>query len=312
MNKPLPRAIQRQLEEAEELQRQLSGQSAPPVEEPQAQTVEATPEPAPQPEPPKPVEDDAAKWQQRYRTLQGEFNSKVPKLQEQVKDLTAKLETTLARLEAVKVEPPKLITEKDAEEFGADMLDLIDRKVRQELDAIRAPLLDKIEQLEQELSKASQAVGDVSQMQVDAATERFFGRLGQLVPNYADVNVDPNWLAWLAEEDPVSGMPRQEALDAAAKNLNADRVAAIFKAYSREAAAAQPAQPANDTLSRQVAPARNAAAVQSQSQPQGRVYSGAEVQAAFDHRMRSRMTPQDYKALIDDVNLAISQGRVVP
>jgi len=308
VSKPLPRAIQRQLDEAEAIQAQIAAAQQPvTLETPAEPPVEAQ-EPAPQPVPAQPVEDDAAVWKQRYKTLQGEFNAKVPKLQHQVKDLESRLEQAIARLDSVKSEPQKLVTEKDAEEFGADMLDLIDRKVRE----AQAPLLDHIDRLNNELSQAKAAVGEISQVQLDTESQRFYAKLGELVPNFEQVNQDPEWLHWLTLEDPVSGIVRQTLLDDAAKVLRADRVANIFQSYLREAQPAQPVQPVADTLARQVAPTRTAPAPAPVAQPQGRIYTGAEVAAVFDPRSRRKYTPEQYEALVNDVNLAISQGRVVP
>lgn len=312
MNKPLPRQVQRQLDEAKLIEEQMQGANARVELDTPAEPPTPEPEPAPAVEPPKAVQDDAALWKQRYLTLQGEFNSKMPRLQAEVRDLTAKLESAETRLNAVKTEPPKLITEKDAEEYGADMLEMIDRKVRQELAAREAPLVEQLNDMKRELAEARQALGDISQVQVQSAEERFYAALEASVPNYREIDTDPNWLAWLNVEDTISGETRQDLLTKAATAGRADRVAAIFQSYLRESQPPVPQVPAGDNLQRQVAPARNAAAPQAAgTQPQGRTYTVAEVEFVFDQRNRSKYSEADYAALVNDVNLAIAQNRVV-
>jgi hypothetical protein len=79
--------------------------------------------------------------------------------------------------------------------------------------------------------------------------QQFYAALKGLVPDWEQVNTNDNWLQWLAETDPVYGMPRQAALDNGRKNLDVQRVANVFNAFK----AAHPVKQ-QDSLASQVAP----------------------------------------------------------
>lgn len=318
MNKPLPRHVQRQLEEAQQIEAQMAQPPRVEIGDQPSVTLEAPAEPeeAPKPEPVrKPIKDDEPTWKQRYLTLQGEFNKKVPELQREVADLKTQLQGAIEKLEtAAAPKPAALITDKDVEEFGADMLDVVERKTREQLAQVVTPLQSEIERLRNELAQAKEAVGSVAKLQVEDTQAKFWNALGSAVPNYNEINESAEWLAWLAEVDPFSGKARQDLLDEAAGALDHKRVIAIFQAYLRESEAPAGGQRNSaDTIERQVSPTKATSAPTPAPAPaQGRIYTGAEIQYVFDPRNRKRYSDAEYKALVDDVNLAISQGRVKP
>lgn len=303
----LPRSIKRQLEEANAyMEAQNAAKEAPaePENEPQE---EASVEPeAPRA---KAQEDDAAKWEQRYRTLQGEFNAKVPVLQKQLKEQLETNESLNARLlELERNKPvPKLVTSADEDEFGADMLDLIDRKAREIVLERERELQSKVSLLESKLQQAEGNLNRVSEYQVASSQERMVSELTQLVPNWEEINRDPGFLAWLGEEDPTSGIVRQQLLDDAASNLKAARVANIFKAF---VGGSTPTKK-QDALSSHAAPTRNANAVPKVENTKGRIYSVQEVEAFYDNAYRKNLYSAEKRAELEaELNLAISENRV--
>ena len=227
-----------------------SPESSPPV--PAIPAVNAPVEPAPAP-PPTP--DNA--WEQKYKTLQGLFNKEVPGLQQQVRQLTEQGQATARQLETLlqtKAAPPEQkapeVDPRDVESFGSDLVEMVQRVTQrsvgdaaEKLDAIVQALNQRFDQLEQVTQGTSQAIAV-------SAEDTFFGKLAKEVPSWETTNASDGFLAWLATEDPVYGASRQSALDAAQRSLNADRAAAVFKAYE----STMPAAPKPNALDRQVSP----------------------------------------------------------
>jgi hypothetical protein len=93
----LPKQVQAQADALEQYERQVADARKanepkpddPPSDPPKDPPANApAPAPAPAPaEPPKPVDDDSSTWRQRYLSLQGQYNSQVPALQQQVQTL---------------------------------------------------------------------------------------------------------------------------------------------------------------------------------------------------------------------------------
>jgi len=108
----LPRQVEAQLKELEEIEKQLAAQQNPQAtpEEPAPQPAEpAEPtqniEPvAPQPEvkPEKPVEPEVPEetWQQKYKTLKGMYDAEVPRLHSDIRDLKSQMDKLQKAAEA--------------------------------------------------------------------------------------------------------------------------------------------------------------------------------------------------------------------
>src|SRR6185503_7675781 len=108
----LPKQVQRQLEEAAAFDESLKGKPVEVVEAAPAQPVEPAPteetvvEPSPAPAPAPSTDDDPQVWKQRYKSLQGIFNSQVPALKAEVDELKKRL-TELAKPVEVKPTEPE-------------------------------------------------------------------------------------------------------------------------------------------------------------------------------------------------------------
>lgn len=309
-SKRVPNQLRRQLEAATEIEQQMF---AVPVEEAQTPPEAVVEEPvAPVTQPVAP-DDDIEVWKQRYRTLQGTFNAKMPELQGQVADLKTQLQQAIDKLNQVEQtrELPKLTTEKDVEEFGEDMLDLITRRAKESWAEEKAELLAQINEMRQQFDGAKQQLGQVAETQMVTAQSRFESELSKAVPDWESVNVEPGFLEWLSHDDPLSGVNRGELLNKAGAELNVPRVAVFFKQYLSTKPQA-PQAPANDTLAQQVTPARSAnAAGGTPSGAQPKVWAAADWQSTYQSLRRVPASPER-DAIEAELNLAMAEGRIRP
>lgn len=309
-SKRVPGQMRRQIEAAEAIEQQMFAQ---PIEEAQTPPAEVIEEPVVTVAQPVAPDDDIEVWKQRYRTLQGTFNAKMPELQGQVADLKTQLQQAMDRLNQVEQtrELPKLTTEKDVEEFGEDMLDLITRRAKESWAEERAELLAQMTEMRQQIDGARQQMGQVVETQMVTAQSRFESELSKAVPGWESVNVEPGFLEWLSVEDPMSGMNRGELLNKAGETLNVARVAVFFQQYlATKPRAPQP--PAGDTLAQQVTPARSAnAAGGTPSGAQPKVWPAAEWQSTYQSLRRAAPGPER-DAIESELNLAMAEGRIRP
>lgn len=324
----LPEAIQRQVEEAEALERQLYAQPEGEQQQASEQTQETEQLPASdqesasgskqdeqdeqvqQPElRAKPGrEEDPSYWRDRANALYGMNQQQA----EELRQLRAHIQELSGEMVRLKQEREKPVEQhskdNDAETFGEDLVDAIDRRAEQKAKLLverqMTALSDYVKQLEAKLG----VVGD--QVAV-SAQDRFYTALSSMVPDYEAVNTDAAFLSWLGEVDPIYGVARQSALDAAANALDAGRVASIFNAFkaaSGRQQIAQQKQQVRKELERQTAPV--SAKGQAQAGNPGRIYTQAEYVAALDPRNVSRMGKQDAEALAADAEAAFYEGRV--
>jgi hypothetical protein len=312
----LPRAIQKQVEDADAFVAQMNGQTDNTETDPNL-TQNTAPDPEPQqpisqePEP-KPVVPEET-WERKYLTLKGMYDAEVPRLHAQMRELNGQVQSLIAENATAKAQQSvpqptsskTLITEQDKEAFGSDLLDLIDRASEQKVAEFRshnAQLMDEIKELKGKL-------GNVSERQVVSDKDRFIAKLAAQVPNWETLNVDQGFLAWLAEVDPIYGLPRQVALSNAYESSDADRTATIFKQYQATLAPTQ--QRPSQQLQSQVAPTRSrASSAPATSAGDKPIYSQDQIANFYNEWIKGHIDQAEAERIEKDINAAYSEGRI--
>lgn len=301
-----PRVVQRQLEEAEALQQAMQ---APPV-------APSEPTPAPAPAEPAPPAPEPVNWEQRFKTLQGMYQSEVPQLRAQNKAQEAQLvqltEQVRALTQAVQKaatpqQPEKpSVDQRDVEAFGAELVDMVTKYAKQSYDAIRQELQASVTQLDQRVKELENNVNGVRQETAESKEEQFYVTLQTLVPDWQEVNGDERWLAWLAEVDPVYGVPRQAALDRARATFNAQHAANLFKAFKQTL----PTKPSAQQL---VTPRTNASPSIPEPQAPARPISRKFINDFYLDVAKGRYAGREaeQQRIDAEINQAVAEGRVV-
>lgn len=316
---PLPRKAKQQLDQAEALlQRMNAPQDETPApetpapepvvaEQPTEPEAVASPAPAPTPSPEPQIDRDL---EQKYKTLQGihrSLNDRVKAMEQRNQELEERLQQALRRVEE-RDEPRKpepSVDPKDAEVFGEDLVQMVQRVAQTMFGSAVKSFDARLASIEQQLKGTTSAVAKT-------AEDVFYEKLRGKVADFEEINVDPRFLEWLAETDPVYGEPRQAALTRAANAMDGDRVANVFLAFKATLTPSQtPAQkPAASDLEKQVAP--NSVATPP-AQPQGkRAFTIAEVEAFYRDVAQGKYRGREAEAnkFEAQINAAIAEGRV--
>ena len=220
-----------------------------------ADQPEPAPEPAPEPEPApqqepvtqlgnptpeQPISEES--WEQRYKAMKGRFEASERRIADLVSRLDAQqqvIDSLNTKLEAKAATPPaserkKLVTPEEEQDYGAEFLGVVAKKAREELDPEVAALREQVAMLQNQLADVGNYVATSTRAQMQA-------HLDSQVPEWRSLNTNPDFLAWLALPDPLSGDIRQKMLTAAYERNEALRVAAFFKGFLAEEAALNPA-----------------------------------------------------------------------
>lgn len=313
----LPKAIQAQLDEAERLMQETPPEPAP------AEAVVHTepPEPPPQPEPqpqapvatvvsPEPQEG-AEYWRQRFQTIEGKYRAEVPRLTETVHTLQGQLQQLLQQRQQTPPPPEPqvapLITPKDEEAFGADLIDAMRRAARDESKAVTRRL-ETVENYLRQLTPKVERVAQVEQSVQENRQVTFYSELAKAVPDWEAINADPRWLAWLAEYDPVAGKPRQQSLDEAAAGFDHPRTVALFNLFKGAAQPAAPRTQVNPELARQVAPSKSSTATPAPTA--ARQYTSKDYTYWTDPRRVHDTARDKLDTMISELERAVMEGRV--
>jgi hypothetical protein len=325
----LPKQVQKQLDEVEELEKQLEAQGEDevkkkktskkskaedtevevtddePIEEPVA--VEATPADDSK-------EEVSESFKQKYATLRGKYDAEVPRLHQQVKELTDQMNAIRREAEAAKkveAEKPKekvsYVTDADREEYGDDLIDFqrrVAKEVSQEYEDRFEQQAKVIEQLQQQISNTGNQVGEVG----------FTQKLNALVPGFDQLDNDERWVAWLNEYDPMTRGPRRDQAQAAFNAGDAEAVAHYVGLFRESVEPVANGKSDRDTeLEKQVTPSRSASTVTNKSSSKNsKVYSEKELNNAWT-KIRTLNTQGKYddaEKLEAELTAAYMEGRV--
>jgi hypothetical protein len=231
---------------------------------------------------------------QKYKTLQGMYNAEVPRLHQQNREMSNRvqqMEQLLASLSAQQTSAQsqqiveKIVTDKDVEEYG-ESLDVMRKVSREEL----IPMEQRFTQMEQ-MFKQMQTnvvpqVQAVAQRQQVSAEQGFWAELTSVVPNFRQINDNEAFQSWLLSADPLTGITRQTYLDDAQRSLDAKRVANFFRAWLESTGQAAVAQSTgrtqNSELEKQVTPGRSRNTGTPATTNQGKMYSPQDIQKFFN------------------------------
>jgi len=231
---------------------------------------------------------------QKYKTLQGMYNAEVPRLHQQNREMSSRvqqMEQLLASLSAQQTSAQsqqiveKIVTDKDVEEYG-ESLDVMRKVSREEL----IPMEQRFTQMEQMFRQMQTnvvpQVQAVAQRQQVSAEQGFWAELTSVVPNFRQINDNDAFQSWLLSADPLTGITRQTYLDDAQRSLDAKRVANFFRAWlesTGQAAVAQSTGRAqNSELEKQVTPGRSRNTGTPATTNQGKMYSPQDIQKFFN------------------------------
>ena len=327
----LPKQVQRQADELAAYEQQVldaRGANEPKLDETtnteaKSESVENAPQSVDNA--PKPTgDDDASLWRQRYQSLQGQFNSQVPALQQQVKQLTDTVGSLTEKLEKQVVQPPnvdeqiELVTKTDVDAFGEDLVDLARRIAKEEFGKRESKYLQQIDALEGKLTEATGQVGEVQQTQAAATTERFFENLNQQLPTWEKIQSTTECQDWLGTRIPGVNLTWNQALQNAAANRDIPSVMEVFNAFFERYPAYDPKTQgqtqtsARQELNRQVAPSKSSAS--SQQSTQKRVYTAREYEQESMKIMRlmQQGKKEDVRRLEAELDAAAAEGRIRP
>lgn len=246
----------------------------------------------------KEIETANARWQ----SLQGMVNKKDSEI-EQMRLLLAQLSQKAEQPAA----PANLVTSKDEDDFGADMVDM-NRRVAAEV------FNNMIKSVNARLDKMEQSIAGVSNATSKIAGESFDDALTRQVPNWEAVDKDPAFIAWLNEVDGFSGRTKLELLQAAYSSGNLKSTVAIFKAFEGVkqpvSAPVEPAAPASN-VAKFVAPGKSKSSASPAVQTtQPKTWSTADISKLYEDKRNRRITEEEFVKQESDLFAAQREGRI--
>jgi hypothetical protein len=199
------------------------------VEEEVEQTKPEVPEPKQ-----KSPEELAKYWEHRFNTLRGIADAERNKLSQELKAREEKLDALQTQIVNIEKSIPrqydlrKYLSEEELENVDVHQLQTAIRLATDSsTEEFEKVLNSRVAPIEAELKKTKE---NAEKLKSDA----FWDTLESVVPDWEPINGSPAFHNWLGFEDEVTGVSRQNALQAAQQALNVRRVIAIFNAFKKE------------------------------------------------------------------------------
>jgi len=310
----LPKQVQRDLDEIEAYEKSLATPVTGDTETTNPVAHQGEESVAPNTEVPAAPAVTEETWETKYLSLKGKFDAEVPNLYGQIKALSAQVYSmqqpqTTTPVETVDPVEARLVSDKDVEEYGQELIDVQRRVAREELAPLRTELKKRDEELAKLRDAVAKAEGSVGQMS-------FEQKLAVEIPDFSTLNTDPKWIAWLDESDPYTNEPRRvfaENVYGSGDIAKLKKVVNFFKENNvLPQSQNKQRQERQAELERQITPTRTNSQAAIEPSNSNRIYTEAEMGYLFN-RVRDMNVAKKYdeaSKLETELSEAYMQGRV--
>lgn len=251
------------------------------------------------------LKDQLAQSEHRYRTLQGMMD-KTSDSNRELRQAVQALTEQLTKLQSAPAPEPakeaRLVTDKDEEAFGSDLVDFVRRAAKDTLQSEKGDLHGRVDTVVAEVSKRVDALGEVV---AQTATERFDTALTKAVADWQEINLDPQFSEFL-------GPYGLKALNEAYGNRDVEGTAKFFRDYKvitgkHVTAPAEP--PASQKLESLIAPSKTKSA--SPAPASKPTFTTADWESAFELNRRGKLSDADLETFEKEFFKAQQEGRVI-
>lgn len=270
------------------------------------------------PPPPAPAATEIEPWEARYRTLQGKYDAEVRMTREILASQQQTMDKLIQDRQSAVAPPPAPpqdpaeflrslgVTDKELEDYG-EVLPIMARMAQNMIKPTAA-------KLERELQKTKEAAGTVAKAQMQSGQQSLLATLQARVPDWAAINEDQNFLAWLDQVDIFSGSSRRDGLTAAFQNLDTARVVGIFEKFVQEDSVRRSTSGPTIDLQTLIAPGvpRGGAAEAPGGAAGKRILSESEIKDFYSRVRRKQVSAEQYAAFSAEIAAATAEGRIRP
>lgn len=197
--------------------------------------------PLQQPELPETNPDGTPNYENLYKALKGRHSVEVRRHRETLEQFEQRMNDVARENQKLKQPSmnvdqamPPMITDKEREDYGADLIEIMKRAAVEAVLPMLKPIAQTVGQVQARVETTENETGR-------QFLARMHGSMDAAVPGWNQLNEDPNFIAWTKRNDVYSGLNRQELLQKAWYAGDSNRVAAFFRGYLAEEAAVDPA-----------------------------------------------------------------------
>lgn len=267
----------------------------------------------------KPIEDAEEiqereeDWKLRYTNLRNSRDTKLYDAQTALATVTQQVSLLQQQVQDLMTREPVVapdvfkdaFTEEEREALGETAIAAMQKTANLAANA-------QTEKINEELKQARANAVEAAKLQASnaaqSAYETFLGKLGNVVPDFAQVDVDPGFKAFMATPD-IDGSPRSTSFAVAEANGDAATVAKHFLDYK---ATKNPKAEAKASLEAKVAPTGDASAVSTTTATGADAITMRDITAHYHKRNTGgyKGKQSEFLAMEARVDAAVSSGKI--
>jgi hypothetical protein len=244
-------------------------------------------------------------WKHKYLSLNGMLRQRDQRI-DQLRDMIAAMQhaqtTQAAEKDKAQEQDNPLVTKEDETAFGADLIDLSRRVVKEEFRALREDFLKELRGLQGKVEAVETTAKQTAQ-------ERFESKMDQSTPQWRTIDQDPEFVDWLRASETRWNQWAQAVhrLDHVAAGDLIDMYASIKSATQRKQAG--PAEARKAQLEKQLAPGKSKSVDTSAKQAEEKkTWTRSEIARLYAESRN--MPPAEFAKYEREIADAQREGRV--
>jgi hypothetical protein len=186
-------------------------------------------------------ESDPEHWKHKYNVLKGKYDKEVPRLQEENAIIRGQVTELQRHMQDVINAKPQPENENQAAKQPLITAEELEDYGSEMIDVVKRAAREEFEpviaQLREENANLRGLLGGVQQQTTVNARQAMLDTLDEQISNWRELNSNPEFLGWLENVDPYSGEKKLDLLRTAFEGNNTARVSAFFKGFLNENAA---------------------------------------------------------------------------
>ena len=245
-------------------------------------------------------------WEYKYKLLENKYNNEVSRLQKTLQRVEKENRSLLERLrmlETIVANQPVQESKQQEEEKITEPEDDDIIKLKEEFPEVYKAVRKLVSSnLENVTKKVSSRIDEVAET---TKTQQFYTALSALVPDWEQLNTDPEFLTWLDETEGDTGFTRMQLLRYAFQQGDVNSVANFFNRFKKLRTNPTP-PPATENVS---PPHRKTSAPT--KEPSKKVFKESEIRQFYRDVALGKIPPDKKEKIEREITQAAMEDRIL-